>query len=66
MNRGMTRRERQITDLQEIRGILDRAKIVHIGMVDGGRPYVVPMNYGYTMEDGQLTLYLHGANRGRK
>jgi len=24
------------------------------------------MNYGYTMENGKLTLYLHGATRGRK
>ncbi|MBR6683850.1 MAG: pyridoxamine 5'-phosphate oxidase family protein [Firmicutes bacterium] len=62
----MTRREREITDIDEIRGILDRAKIVHVGMVDGNRPYVVPMNYGYTLNDGKLTLYLHGAMRGRK
>ena len=66
MNRGMTRREREITDIEEIRGILDRAKIVHVGMVDGNRPYVVPMNYGYTLNDGKLTFYLHGAMRGRK
>ncbi len=66
MSRGMTRREREITDIDEIRGILDRAKIVHVGMVDGNRPYVVPMNYGYTLNDGKLTFYLHGAMRGRK
>ena len=66
MSNGMTRRERQITDIEEIIGILDRAKIVHVGMVDGNRPYVVPMNYGYTMNDGKLALYLHGAPRGRK
>ena len=47
MSKGMTRREREVTDLEEIIGILDRAKIVHVGMVDGDRPYVVPMNYGY-------------------
>ena len=66
MSKGMTRREREVTDIEEIRGILDRAKIVHVGMVDGNRPYVVPMNYGYTLNDGKLTLYLHGAMRGRK
>lgn len=66
MKRGITRREREVTDLQEIIGILDRAKIVHVGMIDGDMPYVVPMNYGYTMEEGKLTLYLHGATRGRK
>lgn len=63
---GMTRRERQITDLGEITRILDTSKILHLGLVDGDEPYVVPMNYGYTMEDGRLTLYLHGAPRGRK
>lgn len=66
MKKGITRREREVTDINEIIGILDRAKIVHIGMVDGNRPYVVPMNYGYTMEQGKLTLYLHGATAGRK
>ena len=63
---GMTRRERQVTDMDEIIKILDKSKVVHLGMVDGDEPYVVPMNYGYTMEDGKLTLYLHGAKRGRK
>lgn len=65
--KGMTKRERQITDPCEIQDILDRAMIVHLGMVDGDEPYVVPMNYGYTMaEDGALSLYVHGAVKGRK
>lgn len=63
---GMTRRERQITDIDEIIKILDKSKVLHLGLVDGDEPYVVPMNYGYTMENGKLTLYLHCANRGRK
>ena len=66
MKRGITRREREVTEPDEIIGILDRGRIVHVGMVDDGAPYVVPMNYGYTMEDGRLTLYLHGATTGRK
>lgn len=65
--KGMTRREHQITDRGEILDILDRSMIVHLGMVDGDEPYVVPMNYGYTMEeDGTLALYIHGAVKGRK
>ncbi|MBQ3007587.1 MAG: pyridoxamine 5'-phosphate oxidase family protein [Clostridia bacterium] len=62
----MTRREREVTDINEIIKILDTAKVAHIGLVDGDEPYVVPMNYGYTMENGKLTIYLHGAKRGRK
>lgn len=63
---GMTRREQQVTDINEITEILEKSKVVHVGMIDGDEPYVVPMNYGYTFEDGKLTIYLHGARRGRK
>lgn len=66
MSHGLTRREREVTDRNEIVRILDTAKFLHLGMVDGDEPYVVPMNYGYTLENDQLTFYLHGAMRGRK
>ena len=63
---GMTRRERQITDPERILEILDRSKVLHLGLAVNNEPYVVPMTYGYTMEDGKLTLYVHGATMGRK
>ena len=66
MIQGISKRERQVTDPAQIRHILDTAKVLHLGMVDGDEPYVVPMNYGYTLVDGMLTLYIHGATKGRK
>ena len=63
---GMTKRERHITDPQQILHILDTAKVLHLGLCVEDEPYVVPMNYGYTMEDGKLVLYLHSALRGKK
>lgn len=66
MKQGLTRREREVTDINEILKILDKSKIVHIGLVDGDEPYVVPMNYGYTYENEKLTLYLHCATEGKK
>ncbi len=63
---GMTRREREVTDIAEIIRILDTAKVVHVGMCVDGEPYVVPMNYGYIMENGKLIIYLHGAKTGKK
>jgi len=63
---GMTRREREVTDINKILEILDKAKVLHLGLVDGDEAYVVPMNYGYVYENDKLTLYLHGARRGRK
>ena len=63
---GMTRRERQVTDETKIRHILDTAKVLRLGLAVDNEPYVVPMNYGYVMENGTLTLYLHSALRGKK
>ena len=63
---GMTKRERQVTDHSEIARILETAKVLHLGLAVDNEPYVVPMNYGHTFEDGKLTLYLHSALRGKK
>ena len=63
---GMTKRELQITDENRIRAILDAAKVLHLGMCVDNEPYVVPMNYGYTLEEGKLVFYLHSAVQGRK
>ena len=62
----MRRKDREITEIEAIRAILDKAKVLHLAMIDGARPYVVPMNYGYALADGRLTLYLHSAKEGRK
>ena len=63
---GLTRREKLITDIDTVIDILEKSKVLHLGLVDGDEPYVVPMNYGYTMDEGKLTLWLHGATQGRK
>ena len=57
----MTRREREVTDIPDILDIINKTKILHLGLSDEGWPYVVPMNYGYEYVDGKLTFYLHGA-----
>ena len=63
----MTRREREITDQNEINRILEECKYLHLGLVDDGKPYVVPMNYGIDHDNaGNLIIYLHGATTGRK
>ena len=64
--KGMTKREFRVTDPVEIEKILSTAKVLHLGMAVNNEPYVVPMNYGHTMENGKLVLYLHSAVRGKK
>ena len=63
---GMTKRERQVTDPKKIMDIMDAGKVLHLGLAVNDEPYVVPMNYGYTMENEKLVLYLHSAVRGKK
>ena len=62
----MRRKDREITDPGEIRSILGRARVMHLGLYDGEYPYVVPLHYGFTFEGGALTLYAHCAKEGRK
>jgi len=63
---GMTKREFTITDEQQLRDILDSAKVLRLGLAVDNVPYIYPMNYGYRMEEGRLTLYLHSAAKGSK
>jgi len=62
----MRRKDREITDLSEITGIIDRAKILHLAMFDEEYPYVVPLHYGYEMKDEMPVFYCHSANEGHK
>jgi uncharacterized protein len=58
----MRRGEKEIEDREEIEEIIGRALVCRLGMVDAGKPYVVPLSFGY--EEG--SLYLHSASAGRK
>lgn len=62
----MRRKDREITDINKIEEIIASAKYMHLGMFDGTYPYVVPMNYGYHLENGKLVFYVHSAKEGHK
>ena len=62
----MRRRDREITDRNEIIRLIDVSKVCRLGLSDDGMPYIVPMLYGYAEEDGQIVFYFHGARKGRK
>lgn len=62
----MRRKELRVTDVSEIMSIIDKCEVCRLGMTDGNKPYVVPLNYGYELQDGALTLYFHCAKEGRK
>ena len=60
------RQDRLITNEDTIRSILEKCHVMHIGLYDEDRIYMVPVNYSYTYENGKLSLYFHGACSGLK
>lgn len=62
----MRRKDREVTDQEEIQQIFDECKVCRIGIMDEDGPYIVPMNYGYAKEEGKVILYFHGAREGKK
>lgn len=62
----MRRSDREVTNPEEILNIIDKCMVCRLGLWDGEKVYLVPMNFGYTCEDGVLNLYFHGADSGRK
>lgn len=62
----MNRNDRAITDLAQCVQLLQRCDTLRLGLWDGTRPYVVPVSFGLEVINGQITLYFHGANRGKK
>jgi nitroimidazol reductase NimA-like FMN-containing flavoprotein (pyridoxamine 5'-phosphate oxidase superfamily) len=58
----MRRKDRQITDPEEMAAILAAAPVCRLALADGGEPYVVPVCFGL---DGS-SIYIHSAREGKK
>ena len=62
----MRRKDREITNAEEITRIVEKAKILHLGLFDGDYPYVVPLHYGFTYKDDAFFFYMHSAKEMHK
>ena len=58
----MRRKDKEITDMTEIRAIMENATICHLAMSEENRPYVIPVNFG--IKDNNI--YIHSALEGKK
>ncbi len=61
----MRKKEREVTDIDEIESIISRSDVCRIAFADKDVPYIVTMNFGYT-HGKPGSLYFHCANEGRK
>lgn len=62
----MRRADRQIVDFNEILEVLDKTDVIFLALSENNNPYLMPLNFGYEVENGVLFLYLHGAKEGKK
>ena len=58
----MRRKDKQITSIAAIEQLIAGAVVCRLAMVDGDRPYMVPLCFGY--ENGML--YFHSGHKGKK
>ena len=63
----MRRRDREVTERDEMVAILRRCDTVRLGIANGeGAPYIVPLSFGLDERNGRLALCFHCAPVGRK
>ena len=63
----MRRKDREITDFDEMIKIIKKCDSCVLGLKDeDGYPYLIPMSFGLDVKDGQAYLYFHCAMQGKK
>ena len=63
----MRRKDREITNLDQVIDILEHTDVIRLAMNNGDYPYIVPVNFCYELTtDNQFIFYIHGAKVGTK
>lgn len=62
----MRRKDREITDLNEIIKVMEACDVCRLALNNGEYPYILPLNFGMRMENDTIVLYFHGATEGTK
>jgi len=62
----MRRKDRELNKIDELSDILHNGSIAQIAFIDDGRPYIVTMNFGFSIDGHKIKLFFHSAPEGRK
>lgn len=62
----MRRTDREVKDVNEMIGIMKKCNVCRLALNDEGYPYILPLNFGVSVQGGKVTLYFHGAEKGKK
>jgi len=58
----MRRKDKEISNESDIKAIIEKNSVCRLGMVEGNKPYIVPLCFGYS----DNALYFHSALKGKK
>ncbi len=62
----MRRSDREIKEQDNIIEVIKKCDVCRLALNDEGYPYILPLNFGFRIEDGKAVLYFHGATEGTK
>lgn len=53
----MRRKDREVHDFKKIMDIINKAKILRLGLFDGDYPYIVPLHYGHLYDEKEGIIF---------
>lgn len=62
----MRRKDREITDFDELVRVIQKCDVCRLAFNDKEFPYIVPLNFGLDVQGKQVVLYFHSAMTGTK
>lgn len=62
----MRRSDREIKNPEDILKVMEKCDVCRLALHDGEYPYILPLNFGMQADNGQIVLYFHGADTGKK
>lgn len=62
----MIRKDREITDINEIISVMEGCDVCRIALNDENGPYIVPLCFGVEKSEDKIYIYFHGAAKGKK
>lgn len=62
----MRRKDREVTNIDEIAKIMERCDVCRVAINDEVYPYILPVNFGFERVGEEFIIYIHGSKHGTK
>lgn len=62
----MRRKDREVTNVDEIEAIMERCDVCRVAINDEVYPYILPVNFGFERVSEEFIIYIHGSRQGTK